>query len=218
MFQPLYNLQNDNIFAFEALMRIQDCKWGPDKFIPIAERSGYILDLGQIAIEKSIEFLAKLSKQGHHDIKVTINLSALQLNDEGLMNYVVERATKYQINSNNIMFELTENIGFEESQELQSFTTACKEYGIELLLDDFGYGFSSIGVLGKIDFSIIKLHKAIVQDYLPSGRIRHLIDTIQSFEYAVLVEGVETKEQDQSVKQYGCDFVQRYYCARPMKS
>lgn len=218
VYQPQYDLRTGQIKSFEALMRIKDFKYGPDKFIPVAERSGLIIKLGQIALHQPIELLSKMKSKGYDDIKISVNFSAGQIADTKYIDYLKNEIEKYGVQGTQLEIEFTESLLFHEDNEIKTIVDNFRRQGISLALDDFGSGYSSINSLSKFEFNIIKFDKQIIDTmFVTKSVVPSLINLVHGYGYKVIAEGVETKEQLEYLKKKGCDFIQGFYISKPLE-
>ena len=221
-YQPQVDVGTKEIKGVEALVR-----WNhpslknipPLDFIPVAEDSGLILDIGKIVLEKSIKDIKKLHESGWRELTLSVNISAVQLLQSNLLDTVKSLLDKYNFNPNLLHLELTESL-FMENLELSS--KLLKEFralGIKISIDDFGTGYSSLSYISRLPIDILKIDKSFVtniQDSQKNPIVDAIISMAHSLELKVVAEGVEIKEQNDYLKSKNCDFIQGYYYSQPI--
>lgn len=227
MYQPIIDANTGELSAVEALIRWYDSesKWiAPDQFIPIAETHGKILSIQQCMIKRVCEDITHTFKhfsKAKDVIRITINLSPVQLaNTEGLLgflDYIKQRG----INAEQITLEITEHMLVEETPALIKCLNTLESQGFNIALDDFGTGYSSLSYLATVPMSTIKLDKSFVDTIESSTSQKALVKGViflaKSLQLKVVAEGVENKAQAEILKQLGCDYFQGYLIAKPMK-
>lgn len=220
-YQPIYCNLNGKITDIEALVRWNSSTLGyvsPAKFIPIIEEAGYIKDLDLYVLNKSIETISSIIKEGY-DITLSINVSAETLSLEYAED-ILNIAGKYSMPFENIKIEITETALLSNNQFIINTVNKIKESGIKVAFDDFGVGYSSIKNLMIFPFDEIKLDKIFIDNILKNDRYKFLaqklIEVCQHFNYKVVAEGVETEEQFNMLKELGCDKIQGYYISKPL--
>ena len=189
-------------------------------FIPMAESSLDIIPIGDWVLESACHKLHEWRKSGHSDLRMAINLSAIQLQDKHIVNRISYLLHKYQIPPAKLELEVTETSILEDVQLSREQLKKIKDIGVILTLDDFGTGYSSLGYLQKFPFDKIKIDKSFV-DGLPDSKenkviVEAIIQLGKSFGIAVLAEGVETREQEQYLIESGCLEGQGYHYGKPM--
>lgn len=225
-FQPIYCLKKNRFTTAEALIRLKldsdDYGFiGPEEFIPIAEKNGLILQIGEFVFENVCRFLVKerIWEKGIEYIHV--NLSAVQCMQEKLASQLLSIMDAYHLDYKYINFEVTETAAIVSSEKLLSNMNKMIEKGINFALDDYGTGFSNTASLINYPFHTIKLDKSMVwagfDDDNKAGRIvEHTINMVKSLNMEVIAEGVESPEQAQKLKKMGCDYIQGYLFSKPI--
>ena len=216
MYQPIVD-ENSVIRKVEALIRWNNKKLGniaPDVFIKYAEETREIINIGYWIIEEAFKFISKNKLK----IQVSINVSAIQLIDFHFVERVLEIITKYQVPYKKICFEITETILLDESSIAFNNIKQLRQLGIKFALDDFGTGYSSFNYLKKYSLDILKLDKTFLNS--PSKVdfevIRYIVMISKLQNMDVIIEGVETKEYFECLKNTKCDFFQGYYFYKPL--
>lgn len=219
-FQPVVDINRGVVSSTEALLRWQHPEMGmvsPGEFIPIAEDTGLIVEIGRWVVAECQRQLAAWRAAGLTELKVSLNVSAVQLRhgDE------VERLLKSLEDggAEGLILELTESALIDNSEGAQQFLRGARAMGCAVALDDFGTGFSSLGYLRNFDFDVLKIDKTFI-DELANTRDYGLVASIVSMGrilgMKVVAEGVEEADQVERLKQIGCDFIQGFYYSRPL--
>ena len=219
LYQPQVDAGSKGLVGLEALCRFKDNKYYPDQFIPVAEESGYIIELDRIVTRKVVEQLASWRDVGYELPVVSINYSAHQLRDTGYAEYVGGLLRERGIPSDRIKIEITERSVFADQERSEEFFRAMHAMGIRVALDDFGTGYSSITSVSQLPVDDIKFDKSLIDNYLVEGRLtflENLTALVHDMGKKVIAEGVETSDQYQLVKQIGIDQIQGYYFDKPL--
>ncbi len=224
VFQPQVETRSGKLIGFEALSRWTNSRLGeisPAEFIPIAERNGIIVNIGQFVIEQSLNFISEINnttKTNH--LSISINLSPRQLRDPDLISYINNKITKHKIKTHQLIMEITEGVLIEGSQQDADTLAEIANSGIEISMDDFGTGYSSLNYLRKYPFSHLKLDRSFVKDINSSKSTHELIiatiNMAHALDMKIVAEGVETNEQLTSLQKINCDFTQGYLVSRPL--
>jgi len=221
-YQPKLD-RNKRVVGCEALIRwIKDGKVvPPGEFIPVAEKSGLIYEIGKWVIEES----AKRVKEWESDeilkeISLAFNVSVVQMRREGFLNDVRNIISKIKPNVSNLEIEITESVFIENKQRALHLLELLKRMGFKINLDDFGTGYSSISVLKEFKIDILKIDKSFVDEVLSKeGRVyvKTIIDMSKNLNLLTVAEGVEYQEQFEVLKELGVDYFQGYLFAKPLK-
>lgn len=223
LYQPQVSCSSQEVIGFEALVRLKDKDIYPGEFIPIAEETDLIIDIGRLVIKNVVSQLAIWKEKGLALKPVSINFSQIQIKDYSLHTYLDELLYKYNIDPKYIEIEITENLLFHNEVEVIDFLNKFKDLDIKIALDDFGKGFSSLNYLTFLPVDKIKLDKSLNDQFLSNGTrdikvIESIIKLGHSLNLEVLAEGVETKEDFLILKSIGCNTVQGYLFGRPIES
>ncbi|MDK9793869.1 EAL domain-containing protein [Vibrio sp. D431a] len=225
VFQPKYDARTLSITGFEALCRWEDPELGtipPSLFIPIAEETGSIHEIGAFMLEKTIAFISKYSKENNSNIVTSVNLSPAQLHanrSEKLVKLFVDLIEKYKISPSLLQIELTETETADDITGIAGTIETIQAMGIGLAIDDFGTGHSSVSRVLELNVDTIKLDRSIVNQILSEkGELLclGLITTFHSLEMEIVAEGVENKQQLEKLRELSCDTIQGYYLGRPI--
>ena len=223
-YQPIVDLRTGAIRKAEALIRWQHPARGlisPAEFIPIAESSGLIIDIGDWVFEQAA-IQAKRWRVAHHPaFQISVNKSPVQFhNDAGRQQSWVERLRAMQLAGDSLVVEITEGLLLDTSAEVTEQLRQLRDAGIQVSLDDFGTGYSSLTYLQKFAIDYIKIDQSFVRHLVPDCTELALCKAIIVMAHAlgmqVIAEGVETTGQRDLLVKAGCDFAQGYLFARPM--
>ncbi|MBJ7552890.1 EAL domain-containing protein [Marinomonas spartinae] len=222
-YQPQFNLSNGKIFSAEALIRWhhpERGRIGPDAFIPLAERTGLIIDIGYWVIETSIAFIAQRHQDRLSPICIHINLSALQLRDAKLVKQVSKLLDQYQVSPKEIGFEVTETALLSDITLASNILQTFKNMGISIAIDDFGVGFSSLGQLKNLPVNVLKIDKSFVDDLETNPNDKKIVEAIIAMAHKlsihVVAEGIENETQWRLLEDYSCEYGQGYIVSRPL--
>jgi diguanylate cyclase len=220
-YQPQNSVSTGEIIGAEALIRWNHPDKGlisPVTFIPIAEHSGYIVDIGKWVLQTALKQKETWENEGI-DIKLSINVAAKQILEKDFIEHLQSLLNQYQINRKNIFLEITEYIFIHDSDAVLKTFQEIKAMGIKISLDDFGTGYSSLSYLKTFPMDVLKIDKVFLDDYSSeegSIFIKTIINMAQTLSLKVVAEGVETQEQALYLKELRCDFFQGYYCSKPL--
>ncbi len=218
LYQPQYRLSDQSLIGAEALVRWESGEFGavsPVEFIPIAESSGFITELGQFVLQRSIESAVTLPEH----LVISPNVSAFQLLSADFPDQVLSLLTHHGLAPERLCLELTESEFLSPESEAVERMRLLRSQGVIWALDDFGAGYSSLSYLKDLPFDKIKLDRAFLKDIFddPEAQIalRSLVQLVQGYGKTLLCEGAETKKEVDLLAQFGCDSVQGYYFGRP---
>ncbi len=222
-YQPQYRTKDDSISGFEALIRWNNEELGsvaPSDFIKIAEESQKIVAIGKWVFINACEFAAKLISKGYMDVKVSVNISIVQLIQDDFIGFILGTIKSMDLDCNIIELEITESVLIRSVQEAYNKLEALRNKGLSVSLDDFGTGYSSLSYLQNLPISTLKMDRTFVDDITKNKITENLASFIISMAHQlnleVVAEGVETKLQLDILKRYGCDKIQGYYYSRPI--
>ena len=220
-YQPIVKLEEGTIAGFEALMRWEHPRRGaisPSEFIPIAENSGLIVQLGLFAMQRAAEYLFAWQEQFPKlDLFVLVNLSSTQLIRQDLINDVRSVLSRIHLNPGSLKLELTESVLMENPEQSAHVLARLKTMGIGLSLDDFGTGYSSLAYLTRFPFDIIKIDRSFVKGDQPQKTtlLRSIVSMAHDLGLAVVTEGVESESDALQLRQMGCEYVQSFMFGQP---
>jgi diguanylate cyclase (GGDEF)-like protein/PAS domain S-box-containing protein len=223
-FQPIVSADG-NVLAVEALARWYIPGQGcipPDKFIPIAERTKYIHEIGFLMLDEACLALKTLKKWGVDDIRVNLNMSSIQLQNGSVVEIFNERFLLHEVDPGKIVVEITEST--LQSAKARKILSQLKVLGVTVAIDDFGTGFSSIAELAEDTYDAIKIDRSLLPDFplqtAASERraliIKNVIAMCGQLDMPCTLEGLETSEQVSFAKMIGVGAMQGYHFAKPM--
>ena len=219
-FQPIYSLEKKCFTYMEALSRLKGTELGdiaPGEFIGIAENRGLIERLGYVAFEKVCKFIAE-----HRDLvdAVSINFSVYQMTNSELVKNVLSTIERFGLQPSNIIMEITESIFIDNYEIVRDNMTRLANAGVKFYLDDFGTGYSNLTNVVALPFSTIKIDRSLVLMMEESKRgvdlFMNLVNTFKGAGLSILVEGVETNNQNILVEKAGADYIQGFLYSRPL--
>ncbi len=224
VFQPVVDLKTEKVVGCEALIRWKHPEKGflsPDDFIPVAEETGIIVEIGEFVAEKAVEALAEFSKiKDAKDLFININVSTVQILSRTFDDFIRQLVAHSNVNPNLLNIEITESILIEDYKAATNFVRELKSMGIKVYLDDFGTGFSSLSYLHQFPFDVIKLDKSFINAMNLGEKNLAIVDSIASMasnlDMKIVAEGIETKSQLERLNQFAYHYGQGYYFAKPM--
>ena len=222
-YQPIYSTAEKKIIGAEALIRLKDENGhfiSPEDFIPIAEKTGAILRIGEYVFESVCLALSQINTEEYGIQKIDINLSVAQCMQEILAEQILKINSIYQIPTSIINLEITETAAAHTPEILLKNMQTLSNAGFELSLDDYGSGYSNMSYMLNLPFKMIKIDKFIVWAAFTNKRaekaLAATIKMIKEIGMTVLAEGVETSEQAEWLIASGCDYLQGFYYSRPI--
>ncbi|TGK56224.1 GGDEF domain-containing protein [Leptospira wolffii] len=222
-YQPRMELSSGKMVSAEALLRWNHPELGivsPTIFIPIAEESGFISEMGEWVLQKSLEDLGNWKKEGKSPLRISVNLSAKQLEDPTITKKVLAGLEKNSLEASDIELEITESSLITNMNSALEILSELHSWGVALALDDFGTGYSSLSYLSKIPLRTLKVDQSFVRKILTDPSSLAISKTIialgKSLRLRITAEGVETEEQLRKIKDLGCDEAQGFYYSRPI--
>lgn len=223
-YQPLVDLKSGKIVGAEALARWQHPDLGiimPSRFIPIAEQTGLILRLSELMLYSVCEQMRAWREAGIDYGFVAVNLSSQHFQpDNNLTEFISKVLLETGIDSDDLELELTESIIMKNAEFTIQVLSQLQTMGVKVAIDDFGTGYSSLSYLKHFPVNILKIDRCFVEDITTD---RHdatislaIIDLAHSLSLQVVAEGVETAEQVELLREYGCDRIQGYFFSPPL--
>ncbi len=220
MAQPIVRLEDRDIRHYEVLIRMRDEQGelvSPGTFIPVAERSGQVLEIDRWVIHHSLQVLAGLNDS---NISLAINLSGQSLHDDGLRQYLAEEITASGAMPEQLILEVTETAAVTDFSTARGVLQSLREMGCRTALDDFGVGFSSFHYLGQLPVDYIKIDGSFIR-HLPIDAdsrviVKAIADIATGFGKQAIAEFVEHKELIPILRQYGITYGQGFYLGKPM--
>lgn len=220
-YQPQFNLQGE-IISLEALVRWDHPTLGnlsPAEFIPVAERTGLIIPLGYSLLELTVQDFPKLRQVFGENIKVAFNLSLKQFFDTKILSKFIQLCNQYHVAPHNIKIEITEGVSSSNIPYVISIIRQFRDLGMEVELDDYGTGFSSLKHLKDFPITCIKIDRSFIRDLLTNAHskaiVRNTINLAHELGFTIVAEGIETVEQLHYLRNLGCDGYQGYFLGIP---
>lgn len=228
-YQPIVSLSNNEIVGFEALSRWMHPKKGkisPDEFIPLAEDTGLILDIGYYMMEEAFKQLSKWQKNyvtsTGRPLSMNVNLSVTQLRDPKLLREIERVKTQSNCTAHSMAFEITESAVLGDTKRAISLLNDIRDLGFRLRVDDFGTGYSSLSYLKKLPIDGFKIDKSFVCglniDEDDTAIIHALLGLAHAMHLTVTAEGIEQDEQRIALKGLGCDYGQGFLFSEPVEA
>lgn len=221
--QPKVSLKSRRVECAEALVRWNMPGKGivsPDHFIPIFERCRFISALDQYVFEKICVWLCSRLDQKLEVLPVSVNVSRIQFYDPDFVSVYTEMKERYRIPNQLIEIEFTETVAFENQQYMIQTVKDLRAKGFRCSLDDFGKGYSSLGVLKDMPIDVLKLDAAFFTENMDAEKdytvLKGIISIARNLHIQTVAEGVEWEKQVEFLRAEGCDFVQGYYYYKPM--
>ncbi len=228
VYQPVVELPWGPVLGVEALIRWEHPTLGPLEpatFIPLAEESGLIVEIGGWVLDEALRQLARWRHENpdFENVYVAVNLSALQLRDDHLVEQVADALARHGLPGGALVLELTETVLMEDGTSAADKFTRLKRIGVRVAIDDFGTEYSSLTYLRRIPFDILKVDRSFISslgepDNPDETLIAAIVGMAKGLGIATVAEGVETSEQATRVVELGCDAVQGYVYSRPVES
>lgn len=221
-YQPITNAASGKMDKVEALLRWHSRTLGtvgPDRFIPVAEDSGLIIELGAWVLDEACRQLAAW-RDSLPELVVSINVSARQLLDPAFIGVLEQALARNGLAPGRLELELTERVLISDGAQVRVALGRLRELGVSISLDDFGTGYSSLSYLTQFQINTLKIDRAFVTDMVDSPRSNALVATIiamgHSLGLKLVAEGVETADQARALEAMGCHYLQGYHISRPV--
>ena len=223
VYQPQYSLRDNSLAGAEALLRWTHPKWGklsPAEFIPLAERTGAIVEIGQWVMDQAVRQWRNWHDSGLHVKFVAINVSAIQFAQPDLFDQLTSVIRKYGVEPSRLEIELTEAVAVRDPMGVGGKIRQLHETGFRVSIDDFGTGYSSMSYLKRYSLNKLKIDQSFIRDLSTDDGDLAIVTAIVKMAHALglsaIAEGVETREQMDLLRLAGCDEIQGYVFARPL--
>jgi diguanylate cyclase (GGDEF)-like protein len=217
-YQPQFDLKTGQIVGAEALIRWHNPELGnipPNRFIPVAERSGQIHEIGSWVIAEACRQARKWQDNGLPDLVVAINLSPVQFRRDNIERDVINALNDSRIKASSIELELTESLLIVDSDHIKHLLRSIRSLGVHLSIDDFGTGYSNLGYLTRFEVERLKIDQSFIRRMTENkhdeGIVRAIIEMAHSLNLEVVAEGVENIDVLARLQELGCEFGQGYY-------
>jgi diguanylate cyclase (GGDEF)-like protein/PAS domain S-box-containing protein len=223
VYQPQIDLKSGRVVGVEALLRWRHSIYGlvpPDEFIPIAEETGFITEIGEWVIKEACIQAKKWQNNGVAPFKVAVNLSSIQLKQTNISQVIKDIIEDIGVTPGVLELELTESSMMQDIESCIITFNELKQIGIKIAIDDFGTGYSSLSYLRKIPINKLKIDRSFIMDvgvdFESSVITKTIIDMAQNLGFKVIAEGAETQNQIEYLRDSGCDEIQGYYYSKPL--
>nr|WP_272508325.1 EAL domain-containing protein [Paenisporosarcina quisquiliarum] len=223
VYQPKFNLHTSQLAGIEALIRWDNPTLGlvpPMEFIPIAEDTGLINEIGNWIINDVLSQMRKWQDKGHSVVKVSVNVSQRQFRDFHFIPFIESCLSSYNIESKYLEIEVTESV-IENIELVMSKINELKAMGVGISIDDFGTGFSSLSMLKNLPFDTLKIDQSFIRDLIDNSKDISLVKTIisigKTFNLTVVAEGIETEEHLHLLDELDCPMGQGYFFSKPIR-
>lgn len=222
-YQPIWDKQSGQIHSAEALIRLFDDELGfvpPDEFIPISEKNGTIVEIGEFVFEEVCKLFNEDNIEQYGIDFVELNLSTVQCMQKNLAERFKQMLDKHNVKAALINLEITESAAVNSPEMFINTMNELKQMGFTFSMDDYGTGYSNYSYMFDLDFDIIKLDKSILWNAEKNEKadiiLKNSIRMIKEMGYDIVMEGVETEEQKKYVTNLGCDYCQGYFFSKPV--
>ncbi|MGG0656826.1 EAL domain-containing protein [Rummeliibacillus pycnus] len=221
-YQPQIDLETEKITSFEALLRWQNPKFGfvsPGTFIPIAEDSGLIIEIGDWVLEQACKQLREWKKLGIVNVRIAVNISPKQFREDKLSSKIFQYLKEYEVKPEMLELEITES-SMTDAEDTMIILKQLKSMGLIISIDDFGTGYSSLSYIKRYPIDIIKIDQSFIRDMDIDEKDRAIAKTIihlaHSLGLDVIAEGVEKEEHVGFLKDYHCKKAQGFLFSKPL--
>ncbi|XQW85430.1 EAL domain-containing protein [Thalassotalea piscium] len=221
-YQPQLNLSTGKVIGAEALLRWRTSDGSfisPAVFIPLAEYSGLIIDIGDWVINQACQTIKTLEQKNFSQVGISVNVSIPQFRKDDFVDNIIKATKEHQIPPNKLELEITENILMDEPQVVIEALVQLKKEGISIALDDFGTGYSSMSYLQQLPLDRLKVDRSFITHIIEPGKsiiAETIINLGKQMDLTVIAEGIEDEAQQEHLKSLGCDEVQGFFYAKPM--
>jgi diguanylate cyclase (GGDEF)-like protein/PAS domain S-box-containing protein len=222
-YQPIINLTTGEVTGAEALIRWPHPERGlipPAQFVPIAEDCGLILPIGQWVLRKACKQARAWMDAGLRPIHISVNISALEFRAANFLEGVNTILRDTRLDPHCLELEITESVLMKHAESTANVLQALKTMGVQLVVDDFGTGYSSLSHLNRFPIDVLKIDQSFVKDICSNPDQATIVSAVismgKSLKKRVIAEGIETKEQLESLRAWGCEEGQGYFFNRPM--
>ena len=223
-YQPIFSVDGKSITKAEALIRWnhpQKGLIGPNEFIPMAEKNGLISDIGRWVKSQAIQDCTLFNKISKRLIQVSVNTSPLEIDRSGeWVEQWIQASEQFNLPGHSVLIEVTENTLMGTDSEIKRQLKRLSEFQIDVAIDDFGVGYSSLAYLQRLDIDILKIDRSFIKDIEKNDNsialVRAIITMAHNLNVEVVAEGVEKQEQYMLLKQMQCDYIQGYYFSKPV--
>ena len=224
-YQPIYSTKDSRFTCAEALVRIRKREGDilpPGEFIPVAEKRGLIIKLGERVFEKVCQLIVERNPSQFGLEYIEVNLSVIQCAYEKLADDFIAIMRRYKVDPKFIVLEITESASVRDREILLENMQKLKDVGVRFALDDFGTGQSNLNYIVDMPVDVVKFDSSMTNAYFENGTAKYVMDSamqmIQGMDLEIVSEGIEEKEQYKVIEDLGIDYVQGYYFSKPVES
>jgi diguanylate cyclase (GGDEF)-like protein/PAS domain S-box-containing protein len=222
-YQPKIDLNTNQLIGAEALIRWNHPKRGlilPEEFIPLAESSGLIIELGHWILEQACKQCQLWQQQGLRDLSVAVNVSAMQFKRDDFFQVIKESLRTSKLAANSLELEITESLLVADSQKRSKLFSQLNDLGVRISIDDFGTGYSNLGYLKKFQIDSLKIDRSFVANINSTQQDLAIVEAIlqmaKSLQLNVVAEGVEERAVADKLSEMSCRFAQGFYWSKPL--
>ena len=222
-YQPIVDATTHEVVAAEALMRWQHPQHGlipPYVFIPLMEKTGFIIEAGRYLIREVIQQQAKWKGFGFKEITVSLNASMREIEIPDYVEYLAAQLKEHHINPQTVKVEITESLAMSSTQKIFNALSHIHALGVPLSLDDFGTGYTSFSYLTRLPASTLKIDKSFIDNILTDTKNQQVVQAIievgHALQMQVVAEGIENKKTAELLREYGAEYLQGYYFSKPV--
>jgi len=221
-YQPKFDLAERRISGLEALLRWNhsDGYISPVDFVPVAEANGLIGAMFEFTLESSLRQIRKWRELGFDDLRVSVNISPVQLRDPNLVKTILDAVELAQVDTKALEIELTETAVIDNRESAIETLSSLRQAGIKVSMDDFGTGYTSLALLADLPLDIVKIDRSFAVAMADSARSRAIVESVINMAHAlqlrVVGEGVETNDQLVTLSTLGCNEIQGFLIAKPL--
>ncbi|MGF6781774.1 putative bifunctional diguanylate cyclase/phosphodiesterase [Paraburkholderia sp. GAS334] len=224
-YQPKFTAPHGPVIGVEALVRWSHPTRGlitPDQFIPLAEKTGLIVPIGEWVLDEACRQISEWRKAGHRDWTMAVNLSALQFGHASLIQTVREALARHALEPHCLTLEVTESTAMRDADASLRILQQLHDMGVRISIDDFGTGYSSLLYLKRLPASELKIDRGFIRDLARDTEDAAIVSAIvalgQTLNLNIVAEGVETAAQQEFLTRLGCDSLQGFLLGRPMSA
>lgn len=222
-FQPQFNSITQTLRGVEALIRWKNPDGkvvSPGLFIPLAEKTGSIIAIGDWVLDTAIRIFTEWKKKYDYDMILSVNISSIQYKRPDFVTKVMSTVNKYGLDPSKLELEITETVLIDDMKTVFEKMEELRDFGIRISIDDFGTGYSSLQYLKSLPADTLKLDKTFIDSAENDNSTKIIIETMigmsKKLGFETVAEGVETKEQLDILENMGCDIIQGYYLGKPV--
>ncbi|MCG7943186.1 MAG: EAL domain-containing protein, partial [Candidatus Thiodiazotropha taylori] len=223
LYQPVIDMRSNQVVAAEALLRWNNPALGmvsPNEFIPIAEQTGVILDIGRYVLQQAVINALQWQEMIDYDFRISINLSPRQFRDTKLVEFISDLLQRSGLKPEAMILEITEGVLMSGQREIVESLDRLHSKGIGLAMDDFGTGYSSLSHLRNYPFDVLKIDRSFISDLMVDAADWELVNASVLMAHGmgleVIAEGVETEDQLKQLQSMRCDHAQGFLFNKPM--